>query len=102
MQKKAFYILQNNNSVIFSPDIPSEKCEVNGTTVLHFLSGGTGGKSEYVTHNGVTLGAAVDGLIQKLVTTPLVVSVVYLYGMWGVDAVGESLENGRKNSVLRF
>ncbi len=80
--KKAFYILQNNNSVIFSSDIPSEKCEVNGTTLLHFLSGGTGGKSEYVIHNGVTLGAAVDGLIQKIGDHPL--SSICCLPLWHV------------------
>jgi len=80
--EKAFHILQNNNSVIFSPDTPLGKSEVNGTTALHFLSGGTGGKSEYVIHNELTLGAAVDGLIQKIGYCPL--SSVCCLPLWHV------------------
>lgn len=80
--KKAFHILQNNHSVILSPDAPLKKSEVNGTITLHFLSGGTGGKSEYVIHNEITLGAAVDGLIQKIEVSPL--SSVCCLPLWHV------------------
>jgi O-succinylbenzoic acid--CoA ligase len=80
--KKAFLILQNNNSVIFSPDAPFKKSEGNGTVTLRFLSGGTGGQSEHVIHNSITLGAAVDGLIQKIEDYPF--SCVCCLPLWHV------------------
>lgn len=80
--KKAFHILQKNNSVILSPEAPLKKSDVNGTIALHFLSGGTGGKSEDVIHNEITLGAAVDGLIQKIEVSPL--SSVCCLPLWHV------------------
>ena len=80
--KKAFCILQNNNSVIFSPDAPLKKSEENGMATLHFLSGGTGGKSEYVIHNSITLEAAVHGLTKKIGDHPI--SSICCLPLWHV------------------
>jgi len=98
--KKAFHILQNNNSVILSADAPLKKSEVNGTIGLHFLSGGTGGKSEYVIHNEITLGAAVDGLIEKIQDCP--VSSVCCLPLWHVGGWMQLERAWRTNGQILF
>jgi O-succinylbenzoic acid--CoA ligase len=98
--QKAFHILQNNKSVIFLQHAPLEKSEENETIALHFLSGGTGGQSEHVIHNSITLGAAVDGLIQKIEDYPL--SSVCCLPLWHVGGWMQLERAWRTNGHILF
>ena len=67
----AYQILKKGKSVTLTAEGPLENADIEQNLTLSYLSGGTGGEPEKVTHSRSTLGFAVDGLICRIGEEPV-------------------------------
>ena len=67
---ESFDILAEGNSVRFMQEIPFIHTHEHDAITLNFLSGGTSGKPEVVTHTSSTLRASANGIIQQIENKP--------------------------------